>query len=50
MLFVSGIHYNGVIISEFAGNVQYENIEKGLTYQVEIDEQTGFKEKVITEI
>jgi len=29
--------------------VQYENIEKGLTYQVEIDEQTGFKEKVITE-
>ena len=41
--------YNGVIISEFGGNVQYENIEKGLTYQVEIDEQTGFKEKVITE-
>ena len=42
--------YNGVIISEFAGNVQYENIEKGLTYQVEIDEQTGFKEKVITAV
>ena len=41
--------YNGVIISQFGGNVQYENIEKGLTYQVEIDEQTGFKEKVITE-
>ena len=41
--------YNGVIISEFGGNVHYENIEKGLTYQVEIDEQTGFKEKVITE-
>jgi DNA-directed RNA polymerase subunit beta' len=29
--------YNGVIISEFGGNVQYENIEKGLTYQVEIE-------------
>jgi len=41
--------YNGVIISEFGGNIHYENIEKGLTYQVEIDEQTGFKEKVIIE-
>jgi DNA-directed RNA polymerase subunit beta' len=41
--------YNGVIVSEFGGNVEYENIDKGLTYQVEIDEQTGFKEKVITE-
>src|SRR5690606_31635711 len=33
--------YNGVIISEFAGKVSYENIEQGVTYQVEIDEQTG---------
>ena len=41
--------YNGVIISEFAGKVEYENIEQGLTYQVEIDEQTGFREKVISE-
>ena len=41
--------YNGVIISEFGGKVQYENIEQGVTYQVEIDEQTGFKEKVISE-
>ncbi len=41
--------YNGVIISEFGGKVEYENIEKGVTYQVEIDEQTGFKEKVISE-
>ena len=41
--------YNGVIVSEFGGNVEYENIDKGLTYQLEIDEQTGFKEKVITE-
>ena len=40
--------YNGVIISEFGGVVQYENIEQGITYQVEIDEQTGFKEKVIS--
>ena len=41
--------YNGVIISEFAGKIKYENIEQGITYAVEIDEQTGFQEKVITE-
>ena len=41
--------YNGVIISEFAGKIRYENIEQGVTYSVEIDEQTGFQEKVITE-
>ncbi len=41
--------YNGVIISEFAGKVSYENVEQGVTYQVEIDEQTGFQEKVISE-
>ncbi|HRV55012.1 MAG TPA: DNA-directed RNA polymerase subunit beta', partial [Mangrovimonas sp.] len=41
--------YNGVIISEFAGKVKFENIEQGVTYQVEIDEQTGFQEKVISE-
>src|SRR5699024_2999252 len=36
--------YNGVIISEFAGKVRYENIEQGVTFKVEIDEQTGFQE------
>ncbi|WP_200830106.1 DNA-directed RNA polymerase subunit beta' [Aequorivita antarctica] len=41
--------YNGVIISEFAGKIKYENIVQGITYQVEIDEQTGFQEKVISE-
>ncbi|WP_139856209.1 DNA-directed RNA polymerase subunit beta' [Aequorivita sinensis] len=41
--------YNGVIISEFAGKIKYENIVQGVTYQVEIDEQTGFQEKVISE-
>ncbi|NCP04781.1 MAG: DNA-directed RNA polymerase subunit beta' [Flavobacteriales bacterium] len=41
--------YNGVIISEFAGQIKFENIEQGITYQVEIDEQTGFQEKVISE-
>jgi len=38
-----------VIISEFAGKIKYENIEQGVTYQVETDEQTGFQEKVISE-
>ena len=41
--------YNGVIISDFSGKISYENIEQGLTYEVEIDEQTGFQEKVIIE-
>ena len=41
--------YNGVIISEFSGKVRFENIEQGITFQVEIDEQTGFQEKVISE-
>ena len=41
--------FNGVIVSEFSGKVEFENIEQGETYQVEIDEQTGFQEKVISE-
>ena len=41
--------FNGVIVSEFTGKIIFENIEQGVTYQVEIDEQTGFKEKVISE-
>jgi DNA-directed RNA polymerase subunit beta' len=41
--------YNGVIISDYAGKISYENIQQGLTYEVEIDEQTGFQEKVIIE-
>lgn len=41
--------FNGVIVSEYAGKVVFEDLERGQTYKVEIDEQTGFKEKVITE-
>lgn len=41
--------YNAVIVSEFTGNVMYENITQGETFQVEVDEQTGFQEKVISE-
>ncbi|WP_333662797.1 DNA-directed RNA polymerase subunit beta' [Chishuiella changwenlii] len=41
--------YNGVIIAETAGKIEYEQLEQGITYQIEIDEQTGFQEKVISE-
>jgi DNA-directed RNA polymerase subunit beta' len=41
--------YNAVIISETAGTIKFQDIEQGATYRVEIDEQTGFMEKVISE-
>jgi len=41
--------FNGVIVSEFAGKVKFDNLEQGMNYSVEIDEQTGFQEKVITD-
>ncbi|WP_428742117.1 DNA-directed RNA polymerase subunit beta' [Tenacibaculum sp.] len=41
--------FNGVIVSEFAGKVKFDNLEQGINYSVEIDEQTGFQEKVITD-
>jgi DNA-directed RNA polymerase subunit beta' len=41
--------YNAVIVSEFAGSVEYEGIKENVTYREESDEQTGFREKVIIE-
>ena len=41
--------FNGLIVSEFAGKVKFDNLEQGINYIVEIDEQTGFQEKVLTE-
>ncbi|MCA4775596.1 DNA-directed RNA polymerase subunit beta' [Empedobacter stercoris] len=41
--------YNGVIIAESTGKIEYEQLEQGVTFQIEIDEQTGFQEKVISE-
>ena len=41
--------FNGVIVSEFAGKVRFDELEQGINFQVEIDEQTGFQEKVITD-
>ena len=42
--------YNAVILTEVNGTVAFENFELGLTYKEESDEQTGFTEKVISEI
>ncbi len=41
--------YNGVIVSEFKGEIEFENVDQGITYKVEVDEQTGFQEKVISD-
>ncbi len=41
--------YNAVIISESGGSIEFENVIEGITYREESDEQTGYKEKVITE-
>jgi DNA-directed RNA polymerase subunit beta' len=39
--------YNAVIISEFAGVVQFDAVLEGITFREESDEQTGHREKVI---
>ena len=41
--------YNAVIISEFDGKISFQDIEEGLSYRIESDEQTGFEEKVMIE-
>lgn len=41
--------YNAIIIAETSGQVKYEDIVQGYSFQLEIDEQTGFEEKVISE-
>ncbi|NBG66609.1 DNA-directed RNA polymerase subunit beta' [Acidiluteibacter ferrifornacis] len=41
--------YNAVIVAEFKGKIVFENLIAGVTYKEESDEQTGFREKVVTE-
>jgi len=41
--------YNAVIVSDVPGKVVFDNIIEGITFREEVDEQTGFTEKVITE-
>ncbi|MBK9734588.1 MAG: DNA-directed RNA polymerase subunit beta' [Saprospiraceae bacterium] len=41
--------FNNLIISEFGGIAKFEDIEEGVSYRVERDDQTGYAEKVIIE-
>ena len=41
--------YNSAIISEAVGVINFEHVEEGVTFREELDEQTGFREVVITE-
>ena len=42
--------YNAVIMANGNGRIEYENIIEGVTFREESDEQTGHKEKVISEM
>lgn len=41
--------FNAVIVSEFSGIAQFHNVEEGVTYRMERDDQTGYAEMVIIE-
>jgi DNA-directed RNA polymerase subunit beta' len=41
--------YNSVIVTETGGTVRFQDVIEGTTFREESDEQTGFREKVITE-
>ncbi|KYG75260.1 MULTISPECIES: DNA-directed RNA polymerase subunit beta' [Roseivirga] len=41
--------YNAVILSEFDGSIEFDAIEEGITFKEVFDEQTGHREKVITD-
>jgi DNA-directed RNA polymerase subunit beta' len=41
--------YNAVIVSEVTGKVVFDSIIEGITFREEVDEQTGLREKIITE-
>ena len=41
--------FNAVIVSEVSGKIEFENVIENVTYKNEYDEQTGLREKIITE-
>lgn len=41
--------FNAMIVSEYAGITKFKDVEEGVTFRVERDDQTGFAEKVVTE-
>ncbi len=41
--------FNSVIVTEFAGRVEFENVIENVTYKVETDETSGFRELIVIE-
>ncbi len=41
--------YNASIVAETSGKISFESMVEGVTYREEVDEQTGFREKVIVD-
>jgi DNA-directed RNA polymerase subunit beta' len=41
--------FNSVIITEEEGSIHFVDVEEGMNFKTELDEQTGFSEKIITE-
>ncbi len=41
--------FNAVIVSEVSGKIEFESLVENVTYNVESDETTGLKEKIIIE-
>ena len=41
--------FNAVIVSEFGGHLNYQNLIENVNYRVDIDEQSGLQDKVIIE-
>ena len=41
--------FNATIVSEFVGIIKYHNLEEGVNFRMERDDQTGFAEKVVIE-
>ena len=41
--------FNAVIVSEFSGKAKFDGVIEGVTYRVEMDENTKMKELIVTE-
>ena len=41
--------FNNVIVSEVGGRVSYSNLQEGVTFRTDVDEQSGLEDRVIIE-
>ena len=41
--------FNAVIVSQYAGTLKFNGVQKDQTYRAEVDETTGLEEKIITD-